>query len=252
MPCSGLLNPRLPMYTELNWSVAESRAFDAYAQAVLGISGAQLMENAGQASARLALRLLELETTQPDGPVLCLIGPGKNGGDGLVAARALHLASPHPVVVWAPLGLPAPASTAEGGARSAVEALGIPIELGQEAPPLPQRPALAIDALFGVGLRGALVGPAAQAIVQLMDFASPVLALDLPSGIDADSGQVRGLAPRCRATVSYIGVKQGLRKDPASSYAGEVLVGEIGLSAAYCQEWLRASRQHAAEGSGRA
>ena len=242
MPFFGLLHPCLPMCTDLLWSGAESRAFDTYAQEVLGIPSAQLMENAGQASAQLALGLLRDEPTRPDSPILCLVGPGNNGGDGLVAARALHLASTHPVVVWAPLGLPgAPASPA-GRARSAVEALGLPIELAKECPPLPHRPALVIDALFGLGLQRKLDGPAAQAIRHINRLAAPVLALDLPSGIDADSGQVWGVASQCRATISYIGLKQGLRKDPASSYAGEVWVAEIGLAGAYCQDWLRKNR----------
>jgi hydroxyethylthiazole kinase-like uncharacterized protein yjeF len=239
MPFSELLNPSLPMHTDLCWSGAESRAFDAFAQEVLGIPSAQLMENAGQASARLALRLIESESSLADAPILCLIGPGNNGGDGLVVARALHMAGSHQVVAWAPLGLPAAATSAAGMARRAVEALGLRIDLSANGPTLPHRPALAVDALFGVGLQRELSGIAAQAIQRLCRLTCPVLALDLPSGIDADTGEIWGIAPQCRATVSFIGVKQGLRKDPARAIAGEVWVGEIGLAQAYCQAWLR-------------
>lgn len=242
MPFSELLNPRLPMYTDLAWTGAESREFDAFAQRELGLPSALLMENAGQASARLALTLLETEPSVANAPLLCLTGPGNNGGDALVTARALHLASEHPVVVWAPLGLPATPDSAAGAARRALEALGIAIDASAEGPRLPHRPALAIDGLFGVGLQRKLEGIAAQAIHRLIQLACPVLALDLPSGVDADTGQVWGLAPRCRATISYIGIKQGLRKDPANTYAGEVWVGEIGLAHAYCQAWLRQAR----------
>jgi hydroxyethylthiazole kinase-like uncharacterized protein yjeF len=243
MAFSGLLNPSLPMYTDLCWRGAEISAFDSFAQEVLGIPSALLMENAGQASARLALKLLQSEAAPQDAPILCLVGPGNNGGDGLVAARALHLAGSHPIQIWAPLGLPAVAGSAAGCARSAAEALGLSIELSEQGPPLSERPALAIDALFGVGLQRELAGPAMKAIQRLTQLACPVLALDLPSGVDADSGQVWGIAPRCRATISYIGVKQGLRKAPGSSYAGEVLVGDIGVAGEYCQEWLRTLRQ---------
>lgn len=249
-PCSGnimsfseLLNPSLPMHTDLCWSGNDSRAFDCFLQEALGIPSAQLMENAGQASARLAMRLVQAEAAPEDAPILCLVGPGKNGGDGLIAARALHLAVSYPVCIWAPLGLPAAAPSAAGMARRSAEAIGLPIAYGEAIPPLPHRPVLAIDALFGVGLQRALVGPAEHAIRQLMRLTCPVLALDLPSGVDADSGQVWGIAPQCRATISYIGVKQGLRQPPGSARAGEVWVGDIGVAGAYAQDWLRNHRQ---------
>lgn len=196
MPFSELLNPSLPMHTDLCWSGNDSRAFDCFLQEDLGISSSQLMENAGQASARLALKLLQMESAPQSAPILCLVGPGNNGSDGLIAARALHLASSHPVCIWAPLGLPAAASSAAGKARRAAESIGLPLALSEAVPPLPYRPALALDGLFGVGLQRALAGPAEHAIRQLTQFACPVLALDLPSGIDADSGQVWGIAPQ--------------------------------------------------------
>lgn len=226
------------MSTDLLWTGSESSAFDQFAQTVLGIPSAQLMENAGQASARLAASILDSHLSAADAPILCLIGPGNNGGDGLVAARALHRASPREVVIWAPLGCSAAPDSAAGMALQAARALKLEIHLSTTPPPLLHRPALALDALFGIGLKRPLDGTAAASIEFLRELDCPILALDLPSGLHVDSGAILGVAAAATSTLSFIGWKQGLTRGAGPQVAGEVYLGAIGLSHAYAQEWL--------------
>ena len=181
------------------------RAADAAAIAG-GTPGIELMENAGEAVAEAALR------RWPGRPALVLCGPGNNGGDGFVAAR--HLSQAGVPVRLALLGergrLAGDAALAAGRWQGEVEAL---------SPDLPGGRALVIDALFGAGLTRPLSGVALATVETIAAQGLDCLAVDLPSGLDGDSGEVLGAAAPARMTVTFCRAKPGhyLLPGPRSS-----------------------------------
>ncbi|MDP2826109.1 MAG: NAD(P)H-hydrate dehydratase [Sulfuritalea sp.] len=154
-----------------------------------------LMERAGRAAAELALRLLRDRRAR----VLICAGPGNNGGDARVLARVLK----------------------EKGI--AVVAVGI----GNKVPPGDY--GLVVDGLFGIGLTRPVTGAAAELIAHINAFPGPVLALDLPSGLDGDTGRMMGIAVRATHTLSFIGGKPGLYTLDGPDHCGEVNVVDLGL-----------------------
>ncbi len=195
-------------------TAAEMARADAAAIAA-GTPGIELMEAAGRAIAEAAARLV------PVGPVLVLAGPGNNGGDGYVAARLL--AAQGRAVTLASLGDPA---RLRGDAASARDRWQGPVAAA--APPLPQA-ALTIDALFGAGLDRPLEGEAAALVAAMNDATAPVLAVDLPSGLDADSGQPLGIAVHATATVTFFRKKPGHLLLPGRSLCGALTLADIGI-----------------------
>ncbi len=179
-----------------------------------------LMERAGAAAARVALAL----TRGTRLPTLIVCGPGNNGGDGFVVARLLRQRGFPPVVVFhgEPERLPA-------GARAAFEAwraAGGEIEAA-----IPKRQfALAIDALFGIGLKRRIDLEYAELIGQLNALPCPVLALDIPSGLDADTGRVLGDAVRAAHTVTFIALKPGLLTLDGPDHCGDVSTHDLDLA----------------------
>jgi NAD(P)H-hydrate epimerase len=198
------------------------RALDRHTTEKLGIPGELLMECAG----RLVAALAEAERA-PGGRVLVLCGPGNNGGDGLVAARHLHLRGV-PVAV----ALAADSARLRGDAArnlERAERAGVPL-LGARWRAEPGD--LLVDALFGTGLARALEGEAAAAVRRLL-AARPgcrVLAVDLPSGLHADTGQPLGPCVQADLTVTLSLPKLGLALEPGRSLAGRVIVGRIGIA----------------------
>lgn len=192
---------------------AEMAQADAAAIAA-GIPGLVLMEAAGRAVARAAMRRFRPTRT------LVLAGPGNNGGDGWVAARLLEQAG-WPVAV-APLAPPRPGSDA---ALAAARWRGpvVPFS-GAEA----ERAGLVIDAVFGAGLARPVEGLAAAVLGALR---APVLAVDIPSGVDGASGAVLGVAPRAALTVTFVRRKPGHLLFPGRGLCGETLLAQIGLPA---------------------
>ena len=177
-----------------------------------GIAGRTLMEIAGQGAAQA------IRDRFPPCRVLVLCGPGNNGGDGYVVARALATTF-YDVRVWAA----APPTTDDGKANRALcEQLGIPIvtEIGTAD--------LKVDALLGTGQRDAPRGPIADG-VKALHGETPVVALDLPTGVHADTGQPLGEPARATLTVTFGRWKTGLLAEPGASLAGEVVLVDIGL-----------------------
>lgn len=180
-----------------------------------GIPGEQLMEAAGRAVARAAQRRFRPCRT------LVLAGPGNNGGDGYVAARLLEQAG-WPVAVAA-LAPPRPGSDAAAAAAR---------WHGRMAPFTPAEAAraeLVIDAVFGAGLARPVDGLVAETLAALT---APVLAVDVPSGLDGATGQVRGLAPQAALTVTFFRLKPGHLLLPGREICGKTVCAEIGLPAA--------------------
>lgn len=185
----------------------------------VGNPDTSLMERAGDATAGLARTL----ASDPRAPILVLAGPGNNGGDALVAAR--HLASDGVrvrVVSRAdPALLPPDAAHAWRAWR---ESGGI---IHAEIPD--ERFGLVIDGLFGVGLARDLAGVDAQWVARANQATCPRLALDVPSGLDADRGCVRGCAVRADHTLSFLGLKPGLFTAEGPDHAGTVHLDTLGV-----------------------
>ena len=179
-----------------------------------------LMEKAGAAAAELAGTL----ASDTGEPILILVGPGNNGGDALVAARLLMTQGFRVDVASRtdPSRLPRDAALAwaayrEGGG-------GILPDISAR-----QRYSLLIDGLFGVGLDRAVEGEDARWIKQANGFPCPKLALDVPSGLDSDSGQIRGTAIRADHTLTYLGLKPGLFTADGPDQAGQLHLDMLGL-----------------------
>jgi len=207
-------------------SAEEMRALDRHTIEVLGVPGEVLMESAGRAVVERVLALLE-GSTQADRPVAIVCGRGNNGGDGFVVGRQLALLG-QPVAVSVLGG----ASGLSGDAGKNLERLRV---LGVEVRPHPEEgeaPSLVVDALFGTGLTRTLEGEA-KAHVAWIDARAregvPVVAVDLPSGLDSETGQVLGAAARCTETVTIGLPKLGLCLEPGRSRAGEIYVARIGI-----------------------
>ncbi|WP_327383739.1 NAD(P)H-hydrate epimerase [Streptomyces sp. NBC_01207] len=149
--------------------------------------------------------------------VVLLVGPGDNGGDALYAGA--RLARRGAAVTAVPMD---PERMHPGG-LAALRAAG-----GHLARAVPQRADLVLDGLLGIGGRGGL-RPAAAALVERIPPGVPVVAVDLPSGVDADTGEVAGPAVSADVTVTFGAYKPGLLIDPGASRAGAVHLVDIGL-----------------------
>lgn len=211
----------------------EVRRVDAWAIREVGVPGVVLMENAGRSCAELAIEKLA-SVTDPSICIFC--GVGNNGGDGYVIARhLLNAGLPTRVVLC---GDPA---KVQGDARinlDVLERLGHRVECvdpgeGSAVPRVQtfgRDASLIVDALFGTGLRVQL-RPEYQAIVGVLNaFGCPILAVDIPSGLDCDTGMPLGAAIRAAYTVTFVAMKKGfLASKGASCYTGEIYVASIGV-----------------------
>ena len=191
------------------------RATDRWAIEEQGIPGLELMERAGRGLADLVL------SVAPDGPIAVVCGKGNNGGDGYVAARLLRDAG-RAVRALAVAAV----SELSGDARANAERVdGVePFDAARLADC-----AVAVDALLGTGFSGTPHGAVADAIDALNDAGLPIVAADVPSGVDAATGVVEGKAIRARATATFAAAKPGLWINPGKSHAGTVRVIDIGI-----------------------
>ncbi|MEC5399973.1 NAD(P)H-hydrate dehydratase [Uliginosibacterium sp. H1] len=178
-----------------------------------------LMERAGRAAAEVALRILG----EASSCVLVVAGPGNNGGDGFVVARLLKEAGRDVVVACGSDARVLPPDAAI--AREAWDAAGgrtVADFVGSQW-------GLVVDALFGIGLKRPVDGRHAECIARINAMGCPVLALDVPSGLDADTGAVRGSAVRATHTASFIALKPGLLTLDGPDHCGELSLHDLGL-----------------------
>lgn len=183
-----------------------------------GIPGIDLMEAAGRAIAGAAARLV------PHGPVLVVAGPGNNGGDGYVAARLLAASGREAaVMLW---GDPGRIRGDAAIARDRWHGPELPAEI-----PLPAA-ALVIDALLGAGLDCDLSGQPAALVAAMNRANAPILAVDVPTGLDGSTGRVRGTAVEAAATVTFFRKKPGHLLEPGRGLCGTLTLAGIGIPAA--------------------
>ena len=204
------------------------RAIDRYAIDELGIPGVVLMENAGRAVAD-AVRELCAGSRAPS--VAVVAGRGNNGGDGFVAARHLVLGAV-PVAVYL-VGDP---ERLAGDARTnfeIVSRMGLSVvRVNGPSDLMPAADAgVIVDALFGTGLVGEVREPYAGIIRFLNELGRPVVAVDVPSGLDCDTGKPLGVAVRAAVTVTFVALKKGFADPEAAHYTGRVIVAGIGAPA---------------------
>jgi NAD(P)H-hydrate epimerase len=215
-------------------TAAEMRAADFYTIQEIGLPGAVLMEEAGRQVAELCLRLLKERPGR--GRVFVWAGKGNNGGDGLVAARRLGLAGYH-VEVFLVAEDPGTLSSETRRNLEVLRRLGIPVNQAWSAAEISAAEIvgasgdLQVDALLGTGSRGPVSGPLAAAIAAINRGGVPVVAVDLPSGLNADTGEVLGPAVRAGYTVTFGRPKVGLLTYPGAELVGQLYVADIGIPA---------------------
>jgi NAD(P)H-hydrate epimerase len=162
--------------------------------------------------------------------VLILCGGGNNGGDGFAAARHLHNQG-----VACTLVLLRPVESYRGDAATNLkicQAMRLPIVQASEHPVAVlaglEKHALIMDGLLGTGLDREVRAPFDAVIEYVNRQITPVLAIDIPSGLDCNTGMPRGTAVRADATVTFVGVKKGFRAPGSEAYTGRVIVADIG------------------------
>ncbi len=197
-------------------SVAEMSRADGAAVAA-GVSGMALMEAAGKAVAEAVLK-----RTSGDDLVCILCGPGNNGGDGFVAARLLAEAGRS-----VRLGLLGDRARPRGDAARAADGWAGPVEALSRG--LLDGAALAVDAIFGAGLSRAVDGLAGDVVEALAAAKLPVVAVDVPSGVDGNTGAVWGVAAPAVETVTFFRRKTGHLLLPGRTLCGAVSVADIGI-----------------------
>lgn len=181
---------------------------------------AALMEKAGAAVAELAGAL----ANESGAPLLILAGPGNNGGDAVTAARMLQAQGLRALVVSRadPGRLPPDAVRAWSAWRDSGGTILNDI-------PRAQTFSLIVDGLFGVGLQRDITGEAAHWFAQAQSLDCPKLAIDVPSGLDSDSGRIRGCALRADHTLTFLGLKPGLLTADGPDYAGTLHLDTLGV-----------------------
>jgi len=228
-------------------TAAQMRSVDRRTIEDFGVPGVVLMENAGRGAADILCA--EYASLKP-GPVLILCGKGNNGGDGYVVARylcnrgwqvdTLVLAEPRQVAGDAGINL------------RALQSLGTSIEFAADEASLTSclegcRPAIVVDALFGTGLNSELRGTAVAAVSWINSFQGPVLAIDIPSGVDASSGRELGCGVNANLTATFAAPKVGHLVHPGCQLSGKLRVIDIGVPPKLLEEtspsctWLSAA-----------
>ena len=205
----------------------EVRDIDRRAIDELGMPGIVLMENAGRGAAELLMRL------GVNGRVVICAGRGNNGGDGFVIARHLENRG-----VDARVLLFADSQKLEGDAATnyrILRASGTPVFEYQSATKLDTwaadilSSAWIVDALMGTGMQGTVREPTATVIHHINNSGVPVLAVDLPSGLDCDTGQSLDVCVRATHTATFVARKRGFDAPGAQQFTGDVHVVDIGF-----------------------
>ena len=206
----------------------EMRELDRLSIEEYRIPSILLMENAGKEASRILMQ------RNLKGPVNILCGPGNNGGDGFVVARHLYNQGIEVKVFFA-------------GSLEKVDPLsdpGINLAILKKMNLTPEEinhtkdiswvlnrnnPEIFVDALLGTGLTGAVREPVASIIREVSCTGKDVLAIDIPSGLDANTGEILGIAIKARQTITFALPKKGFLLGKGPEFTGEVVVAEISI-----------------------
>jgi NAD(P)H-hydrate epimerase len=209
------------------------RAFDTHAINTLGVPGVVLMENAGRSCAELIKEKLE-NINKPKVCIFC--GTGNNGGDGYVIAR--HLGNYGYQVTVVIFG---EHNKIKGDARINLEilqSLNQNIEymnpdsddIVNQVDRYAAGADLIVDSLLGTGLTGEVKSSYKQLIEAINELQCPILAVDIPSGLDCDTGEILGAAIVADYTVTFVALKKGFTSERAKQYTGEIYIASIGVN----------------------
>ncbi|MDP3732207.1 MAG: NAD(P)H-hydrate epimerase [Candidatus Omnitrophota bacterium] len=205
----------------------ETKALDIKAREIFGISTLVLMENAGRGIAEEAIKILRNKRN-----IAIFCGKGNNGGDGFVAARHLVTCGIKPDIFLA-----GEISDVENEARINLEILlrlkQKVIEVDEENLYLVKNKVseytLIIDALLGVGLQGTVRGIYRDLIGIINTSGACILSVDIPSGLDATTGEVLGCCVRADKTVTFVAKKRGMVIGDGQKYCGRIVVKDLGI-----------------------
>jgi NAD(P)H-hydrate epimerase len=217
----------------------EVRSVDEWAIKTMGIPGVMLMENAGRSCAEFILTRVARpkQSAAVEAPLVCIFcGTGNNGGDGYVIARHLDNAGIRCRVIICGNAL-----KIKGDAKINLDIIikmGIPIQqidvdwrdIEKKVRDFTRGVTMIIDGLFGTGLQGQLDEKYISLINAINGRDIPIVAIDIPSGLDCDSGRPLGAAIKAKATVTFVALKKGFADNPSSAeYTGEIYVAGIGI-----------------------
>lgn len=212
------------------------RGVDRWAIETLGVAGVVLMENAGRSCAEV----IEGRLARVSEPKVCIFcGTGNNGGDGYVIARhLLNRGFGVEVVICGDR------SKIKGDAKinlEILERMGRPVKeldlkddnVGEQIAACAKDADMLVDGIFGTGLKGQLSAEYVRLIDMVNALDKPILAIDIPSGLECDTGRVLGGAVRADCTVTFVAVKVGFTvSQTADAYTGEIFVASIGVEPA--------------------
>lgn len=209
------------------------RQIDAAAVQELGIPGLLLMENAARGVCEV------LQSEKPNGRMLIACGPGNNGGDGLAVARLLAaegIESEIHIVRGGKTLTADASSNLDFLYRSGISVVEADAESLRVAVLQLTAEDWLVDGLLGTGIRGTLQSPYFEIVENINRSAARVLSIDVPSGLDSETGKPCGVAVCADVTVTFVATKAGFRFEHAAAYLGRVVVRQIGVP----QPWLKA------------
>lgn len=215
----------------------QMQSLDATAIEQYNIPGIDLMEKAGQSTVEAIVARFG---SPVDKQVTIVVGPGNNGGDGLVIARLFHLQGGRPEVFML-----VAADKLKGDARTNFERLAqlpVPVHylldndtINPIKDPL-AKSWLVVDSLFGTGLTRDIAGRFAEVIRAVNEADRPVVAVDIPSGLCSDTGRPLGICIRAELTVTFGLAKTGQVSYPGKTYVGELVIADIGIPSEAVQQ----------------
>jgi NAD(P)H-hydrate epimerase len=217
----------------------EVRAFDAWAINELGIAGTVLMENAGRGCAEHIIKEMDSRLRGNDKcekrAVVIFCGTGNNGGDGYVIARHLHNKGfSVKVIICGDINKVKGDAKANLdlwiGMKQQVSQLDLAGDIAGQISEFCSEAALIVDAIFGTGLSGTVRDDYIQLIEAVNASGIEIVAVDIPSGLDCDTGLPLGGAIRAKSTVTFVAMKKGFAENEQSlEYTGKIEVCSIGI-----------------------